>query len=394
MSRTVYAECPACGGTVKIDVGLLSSRNACGSCGAVYAERDYSHLRRLVQPVNRRLTDRTSSSMRSSVQPELDKAAETLPKPAPPEWRQRYDRLCGECGLTFNYMDLGALPRFCSEACRAKCARRTFLKTCEFLSWIALFVIFGSVIGPALSYVGLFALLIAAGTIAYLLRHALRWTVWRGIGAVAAAFFLLAIVAATQEDKSKAEAQAAARAQHARAVAAAAGAAHEKRFAWNRAHPKEAAELHRKRAAIAAAEAHKEAERRAAIASTAAAMRANAAREQARTQERQSAVQYATISTPDGDTEAAFPTIEAFCSAMQQEGDAAQNTASEDMPAKADNIDASVGAQQFADGATVEVLRKASTTCGPSAQLSVDLTFVSNSSLGVSGWVFTDHLNK
>ena len=78
---------------------------------------------------------------------------------------------------------------------------------------------------------------------------------------------------------------------------------------------------------------------------------------------------------------------------MRQEGDAAKTTSSEDMTAKADNIDASVGAQQLSNGAAVEVIRVQTTTCSSEAGgLATDLSLVKESHLGMTGWVFTEHL--
>ncbi|MDP9016697.1 MAG: hypothetical protein M3N19_00055 [Candidatus Eremiobacteraeota bacterium] len=140
---------------------------------------------------------------------------------------------------------------------------------------------------------------------------------------------------------------------------------HNRRLAWNLAHPSEAVRLKVEARKKNAAKSH------------------NIER----------VIASATINTPDGDVIEAFPSQSAFCQSMSALGNITNSTNNGDeIIARSKKVNASLGVINIANGSHVSVLADAVFSC-PSSSLKTYLSLVRNDQASKRGWVFSNHLN-
>jgi hypothetical protein len=104
---------------------------------------------------------------------------------------------------------------------------------------------------------------------------------------------------------------------------------------------------------------------------------------------------YAYLSAINGVSDVAYPTVEAFCRALQLKGEAWSRVSAQDLQDKEIAIDLSLGAAFVRSGDLVEVFRDTKTACnGELRRFGESVTLVRDERSGVSGWVLSQELSS
>jgi hypothetical protein len=111
--------------------------------------------------------------------------------------------------------------------------------------------------------------------------------------------------------------------------------------------------------------------------------------------QKKSFVRDAFISAPDGVSDVAYPTIDAFCRALRLKGQAWNSVVDPDVADKDAAIDRGLGAQYVRAGDLVLVFSETSTTChGELRRFAVRISLIRDVPSGTSGWVLTRRLSN